>query len=126
VNKKDINIPEFNHATGSIELMSRAVKYAPVVILEGVTAFSDSIKDLTHLRVFLEGKDPWVTKALRFLVCLEQRNRSINKSRWSAEKEYSSYSNFLAEKKKSANIVVKVEKNWSMQIDTDWDGTFSL
>jgi len=77
-------------------------------------------------RSFLEGKDPWVTKALRFLVCLEQRNRSINKSRWSAEKEYSSYSNFLAEKKKSANIVVKVEKNWSMQIDTDWDGTFSL
>ena len=114
--KETILFKRFDHFTG-MHTAPVEVAYTPIVILEGVTAFSATIKDLVNLRIFLEGDDQWVAKTLRFLVGLEQRNRTINNSKMSSEKEFSSYINFLAPKKNQADILVKVRDNWSMSIE---------
>ena len=113
----DIKIPFFDHSTGLQSPNPKTIKYSPVIILEGMTAFSDSIEEFINLHIFMEGEHQWIAKKLRFLVSLEQRNRSINNSRASAEREYLFYRNYLAQKKKQANIVIIVKDDWRMHID---------
>ena len=117
--KRDVEVPFFDHSLGipSSDLMP--VAYSPVIVLEGMTAFSARIEDLVHLRIFMAGKHQWIAKKLRFLVSLEQRNRSINNSRTSAEREFSFYKNFLDEKRQLADIVITVDDDWQMRIEHD-------
>ena len=118
--KKNIEAPFFEHLTGLRSPDLRPIAYSPIVVLEGMTAFSDRLKEFVHLRIFMAGKHQWIAKKLRFLVGLEQRSRSINNSRASAEREFLYYRNFLEKKKQQADLVIIVDNDWQMQIDTSY------
>jgi uridine kinase len=115
-NRTSIDFRIYDHATGLHHPTPIIIDYSPIVIMEGVIAFSDKISDFVKLKIFLEGEDQWVTKTLRFVVSLEQRSRTINNSRLSADREFSHYINYLADKRKMAQFVIQVQRDWSMKI----------
>ena len=114
--KKPIDVPFFDHGTGFHSSKKTRIGYQDVIILDGVMSFCEEIQEFVSLKVFLEAKDRWVNMSLRFLVNLEQRNRTIRQSLDTSYREYNYYVQHLHAYNKEAELVLSVDKDWDMEI----------
>lgn len=105
----------YDNRTGRNSDIHRTIQPSRVIIIEGIHAFNESIREQMHLKIFIDST-PDILKALRFNANIHKRGFCESEAKLRIDSELGEFIRFVLPLKESADMIINVDCSYNYKI----------